>query len=212
MNKRLPRSGHDLRPKDYRRHHRRRHRQAGLRRRSRHQGRQGRRTRQGRRAGRADDRRHRQGRRTGLRRRAHALRCPDPVGPDAHHLALARRHHDRDRQLRLRRRADPGNPSQDDHADLGKGRGHEPRGAGSRPRHGLAVRDLPAVSRRAGEAWLGDQRGGPVRSYAAAPLRDGRGIDRARCDRRRGRRHEEAGPRGDGSRRHRLRHLRLGQP
>ena len=48
------------------------------------------------------------------------------------------------------------------------------------PGRGLAVRDLPAVSRRAREARLGDQRRGPVRPHAAAPVRHGRGIDRAR--------------------------------
>ena len=159
-----------------------------------------------------DHRRHGQGRLAGLRRCAHALRRPDPVGPHAQHLAVAWRHHDGDRQLRLRRRADQGDPSQADHADAGEGRGHEPGSAGGGPGHELAVRDLPAVPRRAGEARLGDQCRGPVRPYAAAPVRHGRGIDRARRHRRRDRSDEEAGARGDGRRRHRLRHLGVGEP
>ena len=207
-----PGANHVVRSQDHRRHDRRRHRQAGLRRRRRHQGRQGRRPRQGRRAGHDDDRCRRQGRLAGLRRRAHPLRRADPVGPHAVDLALAWRHHDGDRQLRLRRRTDQGDPSQADHADAREGRGHEPRGARGRPRRRLAVRDLPAVSRHAREARLGDQHRRPVRPHAAAPLRHGRGIDRARRHARRDRRDEEADARGDGSRRDRLRHLGVGQP
>ena len=47
------------------------------------------------------------------------------VGPHAHHLAVARRDHGRDGQLRLRRRADAAGAPRAHHAHAREGRGHE---------------------------------------------------------------------------------------
>ncbi len=52
-------------------------------------------------------RRRRSDRGPRLRRHPHPLRRPDPVGPHAHRVAVARGDHRRHRQLRLRRGADP---------------------------------------------------------------------------------------------------------
>ena len=64
--------------------------------------------------------RRRQGDRAGFRRHPHPLRRPDPVGPHADDLALARRHHRRHGQLRLRHRPDPAGASA--HSSCGRSR------------------------------------------------------------------------------------------
>ena len=73
--------------------------------------------------GRAHHRCRRPGRGAGLRRHPHALRRAGPVGPHAHHLAVARRHHGGGGQLRLRHRADQARASRADPAHAGAGRG-----------------------------------------------------------------------------------------
>ncbi len=97
----------------------------------------------------------------GLRRHPHPLRRAGAVGPHAHDLAVARRDHGRDGQLRLRRRAHAAGAPRADPAHAREGRGHEPRRArepGSAKR--VAVRDLPRVSRRRRAPRQRDQRGG----------------------------------------------------
>ena len=56
---------------------------------------------------------------------AHPLRRPDPLGPGPHAVGLARGHHRRHGQLRLRHRADPARGPEDDRADPGERRGHD---------------------------------------------------------------------------------------
>ena len=64
-----------------------------------------------------------------LRRRAHALRRPGHLGPAAHAVVLARRHHGRDGQLRRRLRAGAARPPRlADRPDGGR-RGHPRRRA-----------------------------------------------------------------------------------
>ena len=104
------------------------------------------------------------------------------------HLALARRDHGGDRQLRLRRRADPRRPPRADHAHAGEGRGHEPRRARRRA-SATTGRSRPSrsTSTRVERRGIGDQRRGAARPHAAAALRHGRGGDRARRHGRRDR-------------------------
>jgi len=78
--------------------------------------------------------------------------------------------------------ADPTGRPQTHHADARECRGHEPHGAGSGPRRGLGIRELPAIPRYAGEERKRHQPRRLRRPYAAAPAHHGRSLDRARCD------------------------------
>ena len=128
------------------------------------------------------------GRRARLRRHPHPLRRAGVLGSHADDLAVARRDDRRDRQLRLRRRADAAGAPRAHPAHARERRGHVDRRAPRRHRRRVAVRDLPAVPRRDRAARHGDQRRRAGRPHRRAPLRDGRGGDRARRHRRRDRR------------------------
>ena len=103
-------------------------------------------------------------------------------------LAVARRDVGGGRQLRLRRRADAPRAPRPDPAHARERRGHVARRAARRTRAttgpSRSFREfLDAIER----ARHRDQRRPPGRSHAAAHVRDGRGRDRARSDRRRDR-------------------------
>ena len=147
---------------------------------------------------RARARRRRPGAGAGLRRSAHALRRADRVGPDGDVLAVARRDHGHHGQLRRGRGAGEAVDARDPDAGPRQRRGHSLRR--HEGRHRLAVGELRRVSRRHRPARPRHQRGRPRRLHAAAPLRDGRGLLRARGHRRRDLHHAAAAPRGHGGR------------
>ncbi len=110
-----------------------------------HRGRRARRAR--RRRGPPHRRRRRPARHPRLRRPPHALRRPGHLGPAAHAVVLARRHHRGDGQLRRRLRAGAPGPGGLAHPAHGGRRGH-PRHRAQRGHH-LGLGDLPRVPRRA---------------------------------------------------------------
>ena len=148
---------------------------------------------------------------TGLRRGArlhrppHPLRRPGPVGPRAHALVVARRHHRGGGQLRLRHRPDPARAPAHHPARAGERGGHAPRRAGGG--HPLDLRDLPRVPRRRRAAAPRHQRRRAARPHPAAVLRARRRRHRAGGHRGRGRAHGAAGRRGDRRRCRGLLHL-----
>ena len=107
-------------------------------------------------------------------------------------LALARRDDGRDRQLRLRRRADATRAPRPDPAHARERRGHVARRAARGARQRVALRELRRVPRRDRGARHRDPRRRAGRPHADPHLRDGRGRDRARGDRRRDRRDARA--------------------
>ncbi len=141
----------------------------------------------GRRAGRPRARRRRARRRPGLGRHPHALRRPGHLGPRAHPVELARRHHRRHGQLRRRLRARAPRAARLPHRAHG-GRGGHPRHRAARG-HRLGVGELPRVPRRARRHAPGDRRGRPGAPRRAPRLRDGRAGPRQR--------HHGRGDRGD---------------
>jgi len=154
-----------LRPQDNGRYDYRRHRIPSARRRCRNQGRQNCRRGRGARQGDDDDRGARPRGRSRLRRHPHPLRRADSVGPHDDDLAVARRDHGSDGQLRLWRRADSSRASRTHHAHARERRRDEPEGARDRARLRMAVRDLRAVPRCSRKTGLGDQcrRADPIR-------------------------------------------------
>ena len=159
-----------------------------------------------------DRRRPRPRRRAGLRRHPHPLRRPGVLGPGRLLLALARGDERRDRELRLRRRADPRRPPGPDPAHPRERRRHVPRRAACGARRRVALRELPRVPRRHRGPGRRDQRRRAGRPHAASHLRDGRGRGEARSDPGRG--GGDAPPRPRSPRRGgpRLRHLEVAHP
>ncbi len=137
-----------------------------------------------------------------LRRRAHPLRRPGHLGPAAHPVDLARRHHRGHGQLRCGLRAGRPRPARLAHRPHGGRRG-DPRRRAARG-HPVGLGDRRRVPRRARPAAARDRRRRADRARRGARLRDGRARrgQRAR-DRRRHRAHgrDRAGRRG--CRRHR---------
>ena len=147
----------------------------------------------------------------GHHRSAHALRRAGHLGPDPVAVALARRHHGGDGQLRLRHRAEPAAAARHDHAQPRRRRGHGPRRAARR--HRLA---LPVLRRIHGDAArprpLHEPRGAG-RAFGGAHRRHGRGgLGPQRADRRRIGRDEAPRRRGDGPGRDRARRLLFAEP
>src|SRR5260370_1444115 len=132
--------GSDGRPRHPRRHSRRRAGPRAPARRSRGQGRLHHRYRRDQGPGRRDDRRRWPRARARHRRRAHPLRCPGHLGRHALAVALARRHHGGDGQLRLRHRAGAPHRARPGDPQPLRGRGHGPRPAA--PGHHLGFRKL----------------------------------------------------------------------
>ena len=150
--------------------------------RSRGQGRRHPSRRQGQRPdGGARARRRRPRPRAGLRGSAHALRRPDRLGPAPDLLAVARRDHRRHGELRRGRGAGEARDARDPHAGPGERRGHSLRR--HEGGHRLAVGELWPVPRCHRPPRAGHQRGRAGGIHAAAPLRHGRGVVRARGDR-----------------------------
>ena len=180
-------------------------------RRPRGQGRPHRRHRRDQGQGRRDDRRRRARALARHRRRAHALRRAGHLGRHALALAVARRHHGGDRQLRLRhragaaRRARPGDPQ-----PLGR-RGHGPRRAA--PGHRLGFREFQRLHGDAAPPRRLRQPGRAGRPFDHPHRGDGRGRLAAQ-GRHAGRaRHDEGhGGRRHGQGRDRARRLLFAQP
>ena len=125
----------------------------------------------------------------------HALRRAGDVGCHALALAVARRHHRGDGQLRLRHRAgDAGRPRPGDPQPLG-GRGHGPRCAAHR--HQLGLRELLRLHGDAASPRPLRQRRGAGRPFDHPHRRDGRGGVAAQGRDARGARQDE----GNGGRR-----------
>ena len=97
---------------------------------------------------------------------------------DAHAVVVARGHHGRHRQLRLRHRADPARAPVDDDAGARERRGHAATTRWSRASPGPS-RPSPSTSTRSRRRPLRLNVGAAARSHAAAVLRDGRRRDRA---------------------------------
>ena len=129
---------------------------------------------------------------------------------EAHAVLVARRHDGGDGELRLRGGADATPSPRSDPAHAGERRGHVAGRAPRRRRRGLALRDLPGVSRRHRSARHDAQRGRAARAHAAAHLRDGRGGGGSRGHARRGRGDAAHRRRGARSRSHRLRFVQGG--
>ena len=144
-------------------------------------------------------------------RRAHALRRAGDVGRHALALAVARRHHGGDGQLRLRHRAGAaGRPRPGDPQPLG-GRGHGPRRAAHR--HQLGLRELRRLHGDAAPPRRLRQCGGAGRPFDHPHGGDGRGRVAAQgCDSRGTREDEGDGGRRHGQRRDRARRLLFAQP
>ena len=138
------------------------------------------------------DRRHRPARHARLRRRAHPLRRPGHLGPAAHAVELARRHHRRHGQLRRRLRAGRAPTAHDWLIGLMEGVEDIPGAALSRGHH-VGLGDVPRVPRRARRAAARDRRRRAGAARRGARLRDGRARRAQRA--RHARRH-----RGDGAR------------
>ena len=153
--------------------------------------------------GAARDRRRRPARHARLRRHPHALRRSGHVGPAAHAVVLARRHHGRDGQLRRRLRARRARPSRLAHRADGRRRGHSRRRAVSR--HPVGVGVVPRVPRHARPSAEGDRHRHAGAARRGARVRDG-GARRAQRAGD-GRRHRSDG--GHRARRHRGRRARL---
>ena len=92
-------------------------------------------------------RRHRPRGHARLRRRPHPLRRPGHVGPAAHAVDLARRHHRGDGQLRRRLRAGRARPPRLAHRSDGGRRGHPRRGAARRRSTGTGSRSASTSTR-----------------------------------------------------------------
>ena len=148
-------------------------------------------------------RRRRQDRRAGLRRRAHALRQPGLLGPVVHDVGLARRHHRRDRQLRVRVRALQGRgPGPGDAVPVAQRGGAAEDDAG---RHAVGLGDVPGVPRQRRPHPEGRQRHVAGAAGAALRLRHRRRQGQGAARQRRGARPDVPAPRrGDGGRRLRL--------
>ena len=160
---------------------------------------------------RQDDRRRRADALARHHRRAHALRRAGDVGRHAVALAVARRHHRGDGQLRLRHRAgDARRPRPRDPQPLGR-RGHGPRRAAHR--HQVGLRELRRLHGDAAPPRALRQRGRAGRPFDHPHRRDGRGGLAAQgCDSRGTREDEGDGGRRHGQRRDRARRVLLAQP
>ena len=140
----------------------------------------------GRRGSRAGRQRMRRG--TGLRGHPHPLRCPGDVGPHAHHLALARSHHG-GRVGNCGFGIAPTRPEhrEPDPAHLGEGGGHVATRLCSKPASAKsgASRASPSIWTQSRERGVAINFRRHDRPHPPAPLRDGRGVDRARGHRER---------------------------